>query len=183
MYQNLPVLFSYVLILRPTPEKIIHREIVSNFFPSKSNKTMANEICCVSLAQEINKLSRIICFHGERGMESLQMNDFTTKISFYADEIYHYRYFTANIQFDILLLCINHNCYLHMPSWGPDLVNKLISISISWSQVLIIIIYYEFSLLHIFSLVIQPLMSAYIRKTDRVYMYIFGLPHLGPKKQ
>jgi hypothetical protein len=30
-----------------------------------------------------------------------------------------------------LLLCINHNCYLYMPSWGPDLVNKLISISIS----------------------------------------------------
>jgi hypothetical protein len=29
-----------------------------------------------------------------------------------------------------LLLCINHNCYLYMPSWGPDLVNKLISISI-----------------------------------------------------
>jgi hypothetical protein len=28
------------------------------------------------------------------------------------------------------LLCINHNCYLYMPSWGPDLVNKLISISI-----------------------------------------------------
>jgi hypothetical protein len=28
-------------------------------------------------------------------------------------------------------LCINHNCYLYMPSWGPDLVNKLISISIS----------------------------------------------------
>jgi hypothetical protein len=28
-------------------------------------------------------------------------------------------------------LCINHNCYLCMPSWGPDLVNKLISISIS----------------------------------------------------
>jgi hypothetical protein len=27
--------------------------------------------------------------HGERGIESLQMNDFTTKISFYADEIYH----------------------------------------------------------------------------------------------
>jgi hypothetical protein len=31
----------------------------------------------------------------------------------------------------VLLLCINHNCYLYMPSWGPDLVNKLISISIS----------------------------------------------------
>ena len=30
----------------------------------------------------------------------------------------------------VLLLCINHNCYLYMPSWGPDLVNKLISISI-----------------------------------------------------
>ena len=30
----------------------------------------------------------------------------------------------------ILLLCINHNCYLYMPSWGPNLVNKLISISI-----------------------------------------------------
>ena len=29
-----------------------------------------------------------------------------------------------------MLLCINHNCYLYMPSWGPDLVNKLISISI-----------------------------------------------------
>ena len=26
----------------------------------------------------------------------------------------------------VLLLCINHNCYLYMPSWGPDLVNKLI---------------------------------------------------------
>jgi hypothetical protein len=36
-------------------------------------------------------------------------------------------------------------------------------------------IYYEFSLLHIFSLVIQPWMSAYIRKTDGVYMYVFGL--------
>ena len=44
-------------------------------------------------------------------------------------------------------------------------------------------IYYEFSLLHIFSLVIQPWMSAYIRKTDGVYMYVFGLPHLGLKKQ
>jgi hypothetical protein len=43
--------------------------------------------------------------------------------------------------------------------------------------------YYEFSLLHIFSLVIQPWMSAYIRKTDGVYMYVFGLPHLGLKKQ
>jgi hypothetical protein len=31
--------------------------------------------------------------------------------------------------------------------------------------------YYEFSLLHIFSLVIQPWMSAYIRKTD---VYIFS---------
>ena len=30
-----------------------------------------------------------------------------------------------------MLLCINHNCYLYMPSWGPDLVNKLILISIS----------------------------------------------------
>jgi hypothetical protein len=35
------------------------------------------------------------------------------------------------IKFDVLLLCINHNCYLYMPSWGPDLVNKLILISIS----------------------------------------------------
>jgi hypothetical protein len=26
-------------------------------------------------------------------------------------------------------------------------------------------------------------MSAYIRKTDGVYMYVFGLPHLGPKKK
>jgi hypothetical protein len=40
---------------------------------------------------------------------------------------------------------------------------------------LTIYIYYEFSLLHIFSLVIQPWMSAYIRKTDGVYMYVFGL--------
>jgi hypothetical protein len=37
-------------------------------------------------------------------------------------------------------------------------------------------IFSEFSLLHIFSLVIQPWMSAYIRKTDGVYMYVFGLP-------
>jgi hypothetical protein len=47
MYQNLPVLF-----LRPTPEKSIHREIVSNFFPSKSNKTMANEIFCFFLVKK-----------------------------------------------------------------------------------------------------------------------------------
>jgi hypothetical protein len=46
-----------------------------------------------------------------------------------------------------------------------------------------IYVYYEFSLLHIFSLVLQPWMSAYIRKTGGVYMYVFGLPHLGPKKQ
>jgi hypothetical protein len=44
---------------------------------------------------------------------------------------HHYWYFTANIQFDVLLLCINHICYLYMPSRCPDLVNKLISISIS----------------------------------------------------
>jgi hypothetical protein len=36
---------------------------------------------------------------------------------------------------------------------------------------LYISIYYEFSLLHIFSLVIKLWMSAYIRKTDGVYMY------------
>ena len=35
------------------------------------------------------------------------------------------------------------------------------------------IIYYKFSLLHIFSLVLQPWMSAYIRKTDG---YIFQSP-------
>ena len=34
-------------------------------------------------------------------------------------------------QFDVLLLCINHNCYLYMLSCDPDLVNKLISIIIS----------------------------------------------------
>jgi hypothetical protein len=44
---------------------------------------------CVSLAQEINKLSRIICLHSERGIESLQTNDFAIKISFYSDEISH----------------------------------------------------------------------------------------------
>jgi hypothetical protein len=33
-------------------------------------------------------------------------------------------------------------------------------------------IYYEFSLLHIFSLVLQPWMSAYIRKTDGVYISV-----------
>jgi hypothetical protein len=49
-------------------------------------------------------------------------------ISFPARVFLHhnYWYFTANIYFDVLLLCINHNCYLYMPSWGPDLVNKLI---------------------------------------------------------
>ena len=46
-----------------------------------------------------------------------------------------------------------------------------------------IIWYYGFGLLHTFSLVLQPWMSAYIWKTDGVYMYVFGLPHLGPKKQ
>ena len=35
-----------------------------------------------------------------------------------------------------------------------------------------IIWYYEFSLLHIFSLVLQPWMSAYIRKTDGVYISV-----------
>jgi hypothetical protein len=33
-------------------------------------------------------------------------------------------------------------------------------------------VYYEFSLLHIFSLVLQPWMSAYIRKTDGVYISV-----------
>jgi hypothetical protein len=33
-------------------------------------------------------------------------------------------------------------------------------------------IYYEFSLLHKFSLVLQPWMSAYIRKTDGVYISV-----------
>jgi hypothetical protein len=32
--------------------------------------------------------------------------------------------------------------------------------------------YYEFSLLHIFSLVLQPWMSAYIQKTDGVYISV-----------
>ena len=53
----------------------------------------------------------------------------------------------------------------------------------SVTLLLCVVLYYGFSLLHIFSLVIQPWMSAYIRKTDGVYMYVFGLPHLGPKKQ
>ena len=44
-----------------------------------------------------------------------------------------------------------------------------------WAQFIYIYIYiyYEFSLLHIFSLVIQPWMSAYIRKTDGVYIFQF----------
>jgi hypothetical protein len=37
---------------------------------------------------------------------------------------------------------------------------------------LYVILYYEFSLLHIFSLVLQPWMSAYIRKTDGVYISV-----------
>ena len=36
----------------------------------------------------------------------------------------------------------------------------------------VILFYYEFSLLHIFSLVLQPWMSAYIRKTDGVYISV-----------
>ena len=35
-----------------------------------------------------------------------------------------------------------------------------------------IYIYYGFSLLHIFALVLQPWMSAYIRKTDGVYISV-----------
>ena len=38
---------------------------------------------------------------------------------------------------EYLVWCINHNCYLYMPSWDPDLVNKLISISISISYILL----------------------------------------------
>jgi hypothetical protein len=34
---------------KKSTEKSIHREIVSNFFPSKSNKTMANEIVKVAI--------------------------------------------------------------------------------------------------------------------------------------
>ena len=66
-------------------------------------------------------------------------------------------------------------------------VNELRSIMfrqyVNTTDRIIIDQYYEFSLLRIFSLVIQPWMSAYIPKTDGVYMYVFGLPHLGPKKQ
>jgi hypothetical protein len=44
---------------------------------------------------------------------------------------------------------------------------------VSFLQILYFItIYYEFSLLHIFSLVLQPWMSAYIRKTDGVYISV-----------
>jgi hypothetical protein len=42
-------------------------------------------------------------------------------------------YFNPKLVYILLfvLLCINHNCYLYMPSWGPDLVNKLILNSIT----------------------------------------------------
>jgi hypothetical protein len=36
----------------------------------------------------------------------------------------------------------------------------------------VINVYYEFTLLHIFALVLQPWMSAYIRKTDGVYILV-----------
>jgi hypothetical protein len=55
----------------------------------------------------------------------------------------NYWYFTVNIYFDVQLLCINHICWLYMPSWGPDLVNKLISFSISIS-----VYYYLFLIVH-----------------------------------
>ena len=41
----------------------------------------------------------------------------------------------------------------------------------AWDNNNNISLYYEFSLLHIFSLVMQPWMSAYIRKTDGVYIF------------
>jgi hypothetical protein len=42
----------------------------------------------------------------------------------------------------------------------------------NWHPMQVINLYYEFSLLHIFSLVLQPWMSAYIRKTDGVYISV-----------
>ena len=42
----------------------------------------------------------------------------------------------------------------------------------SVTLLLCIVLYYGFSLLHIFSLVLQPWMSAYIRKTDGVYISV-----------
>ena len=52
------------------------------------------------------------------------------------------------------------------------------SIKISY---LTVYIYYEFCLLHTFSLVLQPSMSVYIRKTDGVCMYVFSFPSWAPK--
>ena len=54
--------------------------------------------------------------------------------------------------------------------------NKVLLVSSAdrscWYRSIWIYIYYEFSLLHIFSLVLQPWMSAYIRKTDGVYISV-----------
>ena len=51
--------------------------------------------------------------------------------------------------------------------------NKAKNYSYSIFVVLVVnYIYYEFSLLHICSLVLQPWMSAYIRKTDGVYISV-----------
>jgi hypothetical protein len=47
-----------------------------------------------------------------------------------------------------------------------------LNIEVSTWTGLTVYIYYEFSLLHIFALVLQPWMSAYIRKTNGVYISV-----------
>jgi hypothetical protein len=65
----------------------------------------------------------------------------------------------------MFLLCNMNHCNDSSPCWDLDWTIK------SYLILSHLILYYEFSLLHIFSLVLQPWMSAYIRKTDGVYIF------------
>ena len=80
---------DFISVQKDDRKKYTHKNRFYLFSLEKQEKNGEWKFVCVSLAQEINKLSRIICLHSERGIESLQTNDFTIKISFYSDEISH----------------------------------------------------------------------------------------------
>jgi hypothetical protein len=63
-------------------------------------------------------------------------------------------------------------CSFYIPIFRDFITMYCFISGYSVTLLLCVVLYYGFSLLHIFSLVLQPWMSAYIRKTDGVYISV-----------
>jgi hypothetical protein len=65
-----------------------------------------------------------------------------------------------------------YNVLFYIPIFRDFITMYCFISGYSVTLLLCVVLYYGFSLLHIFSLVLQPWMSAYIRKTDGVYISV-----------